>query len=374
MIEGDLSGIKGVDISSLEEVEKLGGRFYENGIQRDALEIMKNKGVNYVRLRLWNCPYSMDGKPYGAGNNDLSVVVRLAKRAQRMGMGFLLDFHYSDFWADPGKQCIPKAWLPYQTVKQLEQAVFDYTRDSLLYLVTCGVCPTMVQVGNEVTNGLLWPFGKKPEYQNIAIFISAGIRAVRQVLPDIPVMLHLDDGGNNEMYRDWFDHYLRYGEDFECIGLSYYPFWHGTMAQLEYNMKDMILQYGKDLIIAEVSMGFTMQDYEEYEKLGNRKRKGMATKPELVSGIEYEMSMEGQCKFLRDLLELLDRIPENRGRGFFYWEPAWIPVPGSEWATPEAISYMKEKSGGGNEWANQALFDYDGNALPSWDVIHNWRR
>lgn len=360
--------VKGMDISTLNEIEQLGGRFYNEGKEGDLLDILKGYDVNYVRLRLWNDPYTEDGIPYGAGTNDLEVTKKLAKRALEHGMGFLLDYHYSDFWTDPGKQTIPKAWQG-MGVEELEQAMYDYTVATMTELKEAGVMPTMVQVGNELSNGLLWPYGKVPEYDNIAKFVNAGIRGVRAVSKEIPIMIHLDNGGKNELYREWFDNFVKRGEDFQIIGLSYYPFWHGSLNDLRNNMNDIAVRYNKDLIVAEVSMGYTMEDYASYEKLAPEERKGMATKPELVAGIEHPMTKEGQCEFLKDFFKVIDEVPDGHGKGFFYWEPAWIPIHGSEWATPEALLYTKEKGPGGNEWANQALFDYDGNALPSLKVI-----
>lgn len=360
--------IKGADISTLLEVEKAGGKFYDGGRERELYGILADYGINYVRLRLWNDPYAPDGTPYGAGTNDLRAVTELAKRAKAHGMKVLLDYHYSDFWADPGKQILPKAWQN-KTVDELEKAVYDYTADTLKNLGQSGVMPDMVQIGNEVTNGLMWPYGRKPEYDNIARFISAGIRAARSVDSSMKIMIHLDNGGRNDLYREWFDNYIKRGEDFDIIGLSYYPFWHGTMESLKNNMDDIAARYGKDLVIAEVSMGFTMEDYASYEGLKPDERKGMATKPELAAKIEHPMTAEGQCDFLKDLFKIIDEVPDGHGRGFFYWEPAWIPVKGSEWATPAALEYTGEQGPGGNEWANQALFDYGGNALPALRVI-----
>ena len=204
---------KGMDISTLLEVEKCGGKFYDRSEEKDVLDILQSYGVNAVRLRLWNDPYSENGEPYGAGTNDLPTTITLAKRAKEHGMDVLLDLHYSDFWADPGKQRVPKAWRGMD-VGQLEEAVYAYTKDVLLAMKEAGVLPDLIQVGNELTNGMLWPLGQMPSYDNLARFISAGIRAVRSVDADMPVMIHLDNGGNNAMYRDWFDHYMERGEDF----------------------------------------------------------------------------------------------------------------------------------------------------------------
>ncbi|MCM1308333.1 MAG: glycosyl hydrolase 53 family protein [Butyrivibrio sp.] len=360
--------IKGADVSSLLEVERVGGRFYDGGRERELYDILADYGINYIRLRLWNDPYAPDGRAYGGGTNDLPAVTELALRAKKHGMKVLLDYHYSDFWADPGKQTLPKAWRG-KSVDELEKAVYDYTSDTLEALGRAGAAPDMIQIGNEMTNGLMWPCGRVPEYDNIARFVGAGIRAARKVCPRARIMLHLDNGGRNDLYRGWFDNYTARGEDFDIIGLSYYPFWHGTMEALKSNMDDIAVRYGKDLVIAEVSMGYTMEDYASYEGLPPDKRKGMATKPKLVAEIEHSMTVEGQCDFLRDLFKIIDEVPNGRGRGFFYWEPAWIPVKGCEWATPAALEYTGEKGPGGNEWANQALFDYEGNALPSLRVI-----
>lgn len=363
---------KGMDISTVREVESLGGRFYDHGVEKDVFEILGSYGTNAVRLRLWNDPYSEDGKPYGAGTNDLPATIELAKRAQSHGMEVLLDIQYSDFWADPGKQRVPKAWRGMDA-EQLEEAVYVYTRDTMLAMKEEDLCPNMIQVGNELTNGMLWPLGKLPEYDNLARFISAGIRGVRAVDSNVPVMIHLDNGGNGAMYRNWFDHYMKRGEDFQVIGLSYYPFWHGSLEDLQDNMNDLAVRYGKELIIAEVSMGFTMEDYGAYEKLAPGERKGYATKPELVEKLDFPMSREGQKAFMQALFGVIDQVPGERCRGFFYWEPAWIPVAGSGWATEEALSYIEEKGPCGNEWANQALFDYDGNALPALEAIRDYR-
>jgi len=364
--------IKGMDLSTLDEVESLGGSFFDKGTKGDAMKILKNYGMNLLRLRLWNNPYDDNGQSFGAGTCDLPTIMRLAKRAKELDISWCLDFHYSDFWTDPGKQRVPRAWEGMDAA-QMADAVYNFTRDTLKTLAEADLKPDMVAVGNEITNGLLWPLGQKPNWENIVSFLNSGIRAVRECDAKIPVMLHLDNGGNNEMYRDWFDHYFEFGgKDFEYMGLSYYPFWHGSLDDLRNNMNDMARRYHKDMIVAEVSTGFTLEDYQAYEKLSDDKRKGMATKKELADKVPYPMSPEGQKSFMEDIMKLIDNVEDARGKGFIYWEPAWIPVAGSEWASEAAISYMKEKGPGGNEWANQALFDYDGNALVALSAIRDF--
>lgn len=378
VVDKNMDYIKGMDVSTLIEEEACGARYYDNGVEDDALKILKRYGCNSVRLRLWNDPYTEKGESYGAGTNDLATTIKLSSRAKDLGMSVLLDFHYSDFWADPGKQTLPKAWKDY-SVEQLEDAVYDFTRKTMEALIKEGLCPEMVQVGNEVTNGLLWPTGRKtvkgwcdnPQgYENMSRYISAGVRAVRETAGNTQVMIHLDNGGLNDMYIDWFDHYLEKGEDFDIIGLSYYPFWHGPLEDLSYNMKDMVKRYGKKVCIAEVSTGFSTEDYSKYEGKKPGEIKGMATRDELVARVPYPMTPEGQCDFMTDIMKRIAQIPE--GMGFYYWEPAWIPVPGCGWATDEALEYIHEKGPGGNEWANQALFDYDGNVLPALATIRDF--
>ncbi|MDD7178131.1 MAG: glycosyl hydrolase 53 family protein [Lachnospiraceae bacterium] len=370
--------VKGMDLSTLLELDRLGAKYYDHGKERDILDIMKDYDVDTIRLRIWNDPWGENHESYGAGENDIPTTLEIAKRVSEKGFGVLMNFHYSDFWADPGKQIKPKAWEG-MSVEELTQAVYDFTFDTMELFKKEGVNITMVQVGNELSNGLLWPEGRIDvdagigEYDNIAKFVSAGIRAVRKSNPEIPVMIHLDNGGNNELYRRWFDNYTQRGEDFDLIGLSYYPFWHGTMDQLLSNMNDIAVRYHKDLVIAEVSMGYTMEDYKTYEKLSDSERKGYATRPALVEKIEFPMTKEGQADFMRTLLARLETVAEHRGRGFFWWEPAWIPVPGSGWATPASLEYMHDPGPCGNEWANQALFDYDGNVLPTLEVIRDYK-
>lgn len=363
--------IKGMDLSTLLEMEKCGAKYYDEGKEMGILEIMKNHNVDTIRIRIWNDPWSETGESYGAGENDVKTSLAIAKKVTEAGFGVLLNFHYSDFWADPGKQFKPKAWASYG-VEELEKAVYEFTVETMKTFEESGVNVTMVQVGNELSNGLLWPEGKVPNYDNIARFVNAGIRGVRKVDGKVPIMIHLDNGGNNALYREWFDEFVKRGEDFQIIGLSYYPFWHGTLDMLTNNMNDIAKRYGKDLIIAEVSMGYTMEDYKSYEKLSDEERKGYATRPALVQKIEYPMTIQGQCDFMEDFLQRISHIKNGKGKGFFYWEPAWIPVPGSGWATPASLKYMNDPGPCGNEWANQALFDYNGNALPALKLIRDF--
>ena len=360
--------LKGADVSTLHELEGLGARFRDRRGERDLLDLLASHGLNAVRLRLWNDPRSEAGEPYGAGGNDLATTVALGRRVRARGLELLLDLMYSDFWADPGKQIPPKAWRGLD-LEGLERAVHGFTVRSLEALGQAGALPTLVQVGNELTNGLLWPVGRRPAWDAIARLVMAGVRAVRSVSPAIRVVVQLDDGGNTALYREWFDAYFSRGGELDAIGLSYYPFWHGTLDDLSRTMDEMARRHGKDLMVVETSTAFTTEDYGAREGLAPEARKGMASKPQLVARAQHPPTPEGQRDFLRDLVGRIRRVEGGRGKGFFWWEPAWLPVPGSTWATPAALRYTGERGPGGNEWANQALFDYDGNALPALEAI-----
>jgi len=365
--------IKGMDVSTLKELEECGAKYYDNGEEKEVLDILKSYGCNYIRLRVWNDPYDEEGRPYGAGTNDLDTLVYIAKKVKSKGLGFLLDFHYSDFWTDPGKQNLPKAWRGLN-IDQLKESLFDYTYDVLKRLKEENVFPDMIQIGNELTNGFLWPVAKYPEFKNITMLINKGIEAVKKIDEDVLIMIHLDCGGNNEKCVEWFDKYFEYGgEDFDVIGLSYYPFWQGKINKLKDNIYDLAKRYKKPVNVVELGMGFTTEDYADKEGLSANERKGMAATAERSNDIDYPMTKEGQCGFIEEVLSVIKNTPDNLGNGFFYWEPAWIPVKGSGWATKESLEYINDPGPCGNEWANQALFDYDGNVLPSLKTIKDFK-
>lgn len=344
--------IRGMDVSMVKELEMHGAGYYLNGEKKDVFAILKEAGVNLVRLRLWNYPYSESGEAYGGGTNDLGVTIELAKRIVSHGMSFMLDFHYSDFWADPAKQIKPKKWEKL-TGEDLEEAVYHYTKDTLHRLEKEGVLPSIVQVGNEITNGLLWPDGKKENTECMAMLLKAGIRGVKEVDSNIKILLHLDFGTDNEMYRKWFTDIMPYEPDFDIIGMSYYPYWNGSIDSLIHNMNDISQTFGKDVLVAETAIGYTT------DSLGCN---GMIFSEELEEKTGYPATMEGQEHFLRDLYEGVRKVKNHRGIGVLYWEPAWLPIPECAWANAIGCRYMKDNAEAGNSWANQALFDASGNA------------
>ncbi len=341
--------IRGVDISSLPQVEDKGGVFYNaDGQAQDIFEILAAHGVNYVRLKLWHTPKN--------GYNNLEKVKAMATRIKQAGMGFLLDFHYSDTWADPGKQYKPLAWWDYDE-EQLRAAVYDYTKEAIVALREQGTAPDIVQIGNEITNGMLWDAGKldgsDDQFARLAGLLKAGIAGVKEAGCSAKIMLHLDKGGNNDLYRWWFDNIIAEGVEFDIIGLSFYGYWHGDLSALAANLTDLAQRYNKELIVVETAYAYTLANQDGYGNI-------ISQEDQLIDG--YPATVEGQSAWLRDIMRVVKDAPG--ATGVFYWEPAWLGLKGCGWNPADPQS--------GNAWENQALFDFDGHVLPSLGVFREF--
>lgn len=288
----------GADLSFLKSAEDRGFQFKENGEVKPGLEIFKEHGYNWIRLRLFHMPTELP--------NNLEYTIAMAKSAKEKGFKFLLDYHYSDTWADPGKQYIPKAWNG-MTHKQLVKAVFDYSKETIEAFRKAGVMPEMVQIGNEVINGMLWPDGKIPDnWDNFAELVQAGINGVNagcDTMNRPEIMIHIDQGGNSNKTKYFFDKFLSYRIDFDYIGQSYYPWWHGTLLDLRENMIFMAETYKKPIILVEVAYCSSPTEYRK--------------KP-----APFAESPEGQKEFLDEVNKVVLNTPDNLGVGIFWWEPA----------------------------------------------------
>jgi arabinogalactan endo-1,4-beta-galactosidase len=241
--------ILGADISFLPSLEDAGRKFYDNGVQKDMIQILKDRGFNYIRLRIFNNPKADSGYSK-KGYCDLDNTLKMALRIKAAGMGFLLDFHYSDNWADPGKQHKPMAWKTANH-QQLQDSLRTFTKNTLLALKKQGTLPDMVQVGNEINHGMLWPDGGTKHLDTLAAFFKAGIEGVRSVDKSIKVVLHIACGGENAESRYFLDNMIKRGVKFDIIGESYYPRWHGTPDSLRNNLTDLTARYKQDVIVAE---------------------------------------------------------------------------------------------------------------------------
>lgn len=242
----------GADISFLPELEARGLKFKDNGVEKDAIEILKMHGFNYVRLRIFNDPAQENGYSPQKGFCDLEHTKAMAKRVKASGMKLLLDFHYSDYWADPGKQFKPKAWegLDFENLKK---ALYDYTFQVISELKAQGTSPDMVQIGNEINHGIVWPEGAVANLDSLAQLLCAGTAATKAADPNIVMMLHVALGGQNDESVFFIENMIRRGVHFDVIGESYYPKWHGTLDDLRDNLNDLVRRFDKDVIVVEYS-------------------------------------------------------------------------------------------------------------------------
>jgi len=335
---------KGADISFLPQWTDEGMQVRDrDGSEIDAFALLKKYGVNSVRLRIWNDPARV---PEAKGYCSLEHTLKMAEKIKENGMSFLLDFHYSDFWADPANQRKPAAWENLD-FKRLREAVYAYTKDTLQAFEKEGLLPDMVQIGNEIRSGLLFPEGEVPDYAGMVKLVNAGIEGARAVAgPDrMKVMIHLDQGGRYAWLHEWFEKSFAAGLlDFDLIGLSYYPFWHGTFLDLEDSMKRLLEDYGKPILIVETAYAWRESD------------RGFIDKDQVrIGGVEA--SPEGQRRVLEYVMHLVAGLPGEMGRGVYYWEPLCIPRPeGSGWAE------------------NMGLLDSTGAALEGFEAFRQSRQ
>ncbi len=292
----------GADVSFLGKCEQDGMVFRENGQPIDVLALLREHHYNWIRLRLFVDPAaSPDKLP-----NDLPYTLALARRAKAQGFHLLLDLHYSDTWADPGKQFKPAAWSKLKH-KQLTEQVFTYTRATIAAFRDAGVMPQMVQVGNEITNGMLWPDGKLPDnWDNFADLLKAGIRGVqagRGPAPMPRIMIHIERSGDYDAAVWFFDNLIAHHVPFDVIGLSYYPRWHGGIAKLRGNLHDLALRYHLPIIVVETAYNWTPGDF-----VGKK--------------ADFPESPEGQREFLQAVDAAVRAVPHGLGQGVFWWEPA----------------------------------------------------
>ena len=365
--------IRGMDASSVLAEENSSVTYYNfEGEEQDVFMTLAQSGVNYIRLRVWNDPYDENGNGYGGGNNDLATAVALGRRATQYGMKVCIDFHYSDFWADPKRQHAPKAWEG-MTAQEKYDALYAFTKDSLTELLDAGVDVGMVQIGNEINNGLAGET-LSPTVMNLLV---SGSRAVREVSAaygrDILVAVHYTDIEEADKINLIALNLMNFGVDYDVFGLSYYPFWDGTRENMQAVARNIEDKYGKQVMIAETSYCYTAED-------GDGTANSLSGTDDLTEG--YPATVQGQASMIRDICAAAQ---EAGVMGIFYWEGAWIPVGsdaaanapiwekyGSGWASSYAADYDPDDAGlyyGGCSWDNQAMFDFTGHPLASLNVF-----
>ncbi|MCD7883618.1 MAG: glycosyl hydrolase 53 family protein [Lachnospiraceae bacterium] len=383
--------MEGVDISSYASLIDSGVTFYDfDGNELDEagfFELLADCGVNYVRIRVWNDPYDSEGNSYGGGNCDVDQAIRIGQWATEAGLKVAIDFHYSDFWADPGKQFAPKAWED-MTLEEKVEALNSWTQESLTAILEAGVDVGLVQIGNETTNGM----AGETDWSNMCKLFSAGSAAVRAVSEEfdqeILVALHFTNPESGKY--ETFAKILAQNEvDYDVFASSFYPYWHGTLENLTETLSAIAEKYDKYVIVAETSWAYTLEDGDGS---GNTVAEGSndTAYGELTY---YDFSVQGQAD---EVAAVISAVAETtNGIGVFYWEPAWIPVQvydadaedaetvlaenqeiwetyGSGWASSYAAEYDPDDAGvyyGGSAVDNQALFDFEGHPLESLKIF-----
>ena len=387
--------IGGVDVSSYVSLKNSGVKYYDfAGNELDDqgfFDLLADSGINYVRVRVWNNPYDSNGNGYGGGNNDLATAIKIGQWATKAGMRVLIDFHYSDFWADPGKQQAPKAWANVSSEEKAD-VVYSYTVESLEALVNAGVDVGMVQVGNETNNGIA---GESKWSDSMLNVFKKGCEAVHAVKntnnedTDILAVLHFANPEKSSNYLNWAAKLDAFGVEYDVFASSYYPYWHGTLKNLQSTLGKIADTYGKKVMVAETSWATTLEDGDGHD---NTVREG--NNDTQAEGMEYyDFNIYGQAKELREVIKAI--ADTTNGIGVFYWEPAWIPVNvydpeaedaqevlaankaawekyGSGWAASYAGEYDAEDAGkwyGGSAVDNQALFDFYGHPLDTLNIF-----
>ena len=375
------NSIRGVDISSYTALKKAGVKYYNfNGEEESLIKILADNGVNYIRIRVWNDPYNENGETYGGGACDIESGLEIAREAAKYNMKLLVDFHYSDFWADPQNQIIPKAWKEdADNPEKMAQHVYDYTKEVIEKFQETGIEIGMVQVGNEITKGMLGistDSGENVENSKLVNkYLAKGCQAVRDTAPNALIALHLETQ-NIDKYRTIMEGWERDNVDYDILGTSHYAFWWNTTGTLE-RVLELAQEYGKFVTVLETGWLNTTKDADGTpNNISENNLMG-----------DYSVSVQGQVDMLTGLYQTLSKY--DNGLGAFYWEPAWIPVKagwsnwkynkeiadiyGTGWASKGAVGYYPDDtlyyegnpSWGGSSWDNQALFDMNGHALQS---------
>ena len=364
---------RGMDASAVLALENSGVKYYNfDGEEQDVFLTLAQAGVNYIRLRVWNDPYDENGNGYGGGNNDVATAITLGQRATKYGMKVCIDFHYSDFWADPKKQFVPKAWEG-MNIEEKSAALYNFTQESLTQILEAGVDVGMVQVGNEINNGMCG----ETDVANVRKLLTAGSKAVREVAAssgkNILVAVHYTNIDDMKKLDTLLTGLQVKEIDYDIVGLSFYPYWHGTMEDLKNAITHVRDTYDKKVYVAENAYCYTSED-------GDGSANSIKGTDDLTEG--YSASVQGQANEVRDVCAAAS---EAGAEGVFYWEGTWIPVGpadadnssiwekyGSGWASSYAGGYDPKDAGqyyGGSSWDNQAMFDFTGHPLASLNVF-----
>ncbi|MBR0294890.1 MAG: glycosyl hydrolase 53 family protein [Bacilli bacterium] len=366
----------GVDLSIQEELDELNPKYTYKGKEINPYEFFsKHSKISTVRIRLWNDPYDKDGNPYGGGTNDLKTFLRIAKNAQDNKMKVMLDFHYSDFWVDPSRQKLPKAWEHLTSFNEVKDALYQFTYNTLKTIKDNHIDLEAIQVGNEITHGMVWPYGNI-EYEfneergggflGHTALLKAGIKACREIFPKAKIVLHLEHSGSYDMQSWYFDNIFAHGVDFDVIGESYYPYWHGPFSMFESCIKKLMDKYHKEVWVVELGYQYVPDEHPHYEEVTDAKE-GDFIIGNVNGRIPFEQSKQGQSDYIAMMLKICKKL----GIGMvFYWEPTWIEMPNNGWAKDAGQIYCGlTPVPPFNVWKIETLFDLKGEANPVVEVF-----
>lgn len=368
--------IMGMDASSVIAQEASGVKYYDyNGEEEDVFKVLSDSGINYIRVRIWNDPFDSEGHGYGGGNCDINTAIAIGKRATKYKMKLLVNFHYSDFWADPAKQQAPKAWKNLDYYEKCD-ALYAYTKDCLEKLKQNNIVVGMVQVGNETNGGKM---AGETRFSFFAGLFNRGAQAVREVYPDAMVAVHFANPEKTNNYYDWASKLNSNEVDYDVFCSSYYPYWHGTLDNLSTVLSDIAEQYNKKTMVVETSYAYTPDNLD-----GWNNTIGGATG---FDEKQYPFTIAGQVNCMVDIIDTVANRCTN-GIGVCYWEGTWNAIGdtyeenapkweqyGSGWATSYASEYDPDDAGqwyGGCAVENQAFFDSEGKPLESlklWNLV-----
>lgn len=366
----------GVDISIDDELEKLNPKYTYKGKEIEPFHFFANhSNISTIRLRLWHHPYDKDGNPYGGGTNDLDAFLRMAKKAKKEGMKIMLDFHYSDFYVDPSRQTLPLAWNNISSYKSAVETMYQYTLDTLKTIKENDIDLSAIQVGNEITHGMLWPYGDNEKvfdeingggFKGLCGLLKAGIKACKEIYPSAKTILHLEHSGSFDMQQWYFDNIFANDVDFDVIGESYYPYWHGPFSMFEDCISRLKEKYHKEIWVVELGYQYEPTKNPNYAEVTDAKE-GDFIIGNVNGRIPFEQSKQGQADYVAMMLKICKKL----GIGMvFYWEPTWIYMPNNGWASDAGQIYCGlEPMPPFNSWDIETFFDKNGKANPVVDIF-----
>ena len=378
--------IKGMDISSVISLENSGVKYYDfNGEESDIFKILSDNGVNYIRVRVWNNPFDKDKNGYGGGNNDVKTACEIGRRAAENKMKLLVDFHYSDFWADPAKQKAPKEWEELPLDEKCEKLRL-FTNNSLKEIKSAGADIGMVQICNETNGGIAGEYTK----ETMAEIFKSASESVREFDSNIKIAVHFTNPEKSETMKYFADYLNENNIDYDVFATSYYPYWHGSLTNLTEVLNYAAEKYGKYTMVAETSYANTLKDTDGHPNTVSENSNNSG------ENLLWDFTPQGQAEEVSAVMQAVNSVKDGKGLGVFYWEGAWITVGdvsslseeeyskqlksnktlwekyGSGWASSFSKEYDPDDAGkwyGGSAVDNQAFFNPSGKALSSLKVF-----